>query len=58
MRKCRFNSTGPFFQFALTKLLDVSMQVDHSGALDEPVLLWAIAGRYQNLNCVTLLLTC
>ena len=27
IRKCRFTSTGPWFQFGLTKLLDVSMQV-------------------------------
>lgn len=26
-RKCRFSSTGPWFQFGLTKLLDISMQV-------------------------------
>lgn len=26
-RKCRFTSNGPWFQFGLTKLLDVSMQV-------------------------------
>jgi len=43
MRKCRLNSTGPWFQFGLTKLLDVSMQVDHNGHPDEPILLWAIA---------------
>ena len=29
MRKCRLNSTGPWFQFGLTKLLDVSMQVSY-----------------------------
>uniref|UniRef100_A0A0P6H8Z5 Tectonin beta-propeller repeat-containing protein n=1 Tax=Daphnia magna TaxID=35525 RepID=A0A0P6H8Z5_9CRUS len=42
-RKCRYTSTGPWFQFGLTKLLDVSMQVDHSGSPEEPLLLWAIA---------------
>lgn len=28
-RKCRFTGTGPWFQFGLTKLVDISMQVSY-----------------------------